>query len=227
MDRKELASRIDQTLLKPTVGFHEAATWMHEQRDEGFATLCVAPFLVSLAAGELTDTTTRVCSVAGFPFGYSDPRTKAVEARRLVQAGAHEVDMVMQIAAFLEGETDFVYEDIEGVAAAVDAASNGTGVVKVILETGYLTGEQVAEACGVAERAGAHFVKTSTGFGPRGASVEDVSIMRESLSEAVRIKAAGGIRDLSTAVAMLEAGADRLGSSSGREILEAFEAGRM
>jgi len=224
IDRVSLAAAIDQTLLKPTVGYNEAAEWIERSAEQGFAALCVSPFLTALASQRLAGTGTRVCSVCGFPLGYSNTESKAEEASHLVQLGCHEVDMVLNIAAVLEGEFEFVSDDIAAVCAAVREESSGMSIVKVILETGYLNAEQIAEACKVAVEAGAHYVKTSTGFGPRGASLEDVSLMREVVGPGIGVKAAGGIRDLDTAIAMLDAGATRLGSSSGLEILDALDA---
>ncbi|MDH7506148.1 MAG: deoxyribose-phosphate aldolase, partial [Candidatus Acetothermia bacterium] len=148
---------------------------------------------------------------------------KAYEAARLVELGCREVDMVLNIGALLEGAERYVRDDIAAVVRAVDETSQGAGLVKVILETGYLEPEHIAAGSRLAVEAGARFVKTSTGFGPRGASVEDVRIMRDAVGAGVGVKAAGGIRDLATALAMLEAGADRIGTSSGTEILDAFE----
>ncbi|MBU0533152.1 deoxyribose-phosphate aldolase, partial [Candidatus Micrarchaeota archaeon] len=214
-------------LLTPTVGFEEASLWMEANAQVGFAALCVSPFLLPLAVRHLAGTGTVACSVAGFPFGYAQTDAKAAESARLVESGCREVDMVMNIAAFLEGEYAFVEEDISAVVTAVREASDGEGIVKVILETGYLDPSQIAEASRLAVDSGADFVKTSTGFGPRGASIEDVRVMRETVGQDIGVKAAGGIRDASTALAMIEAGATRVGASSGREILDAFDAGRV
>lgn len=224
IDRTTLARSIDQTLLKPTVGFKEAAAWMEASAGTGFASLCVSPFLVSLAAQILAGTSTKVCSVVGFPLGYSMTDTKAEEAAHLADLGCVEIDMVMNVAALLEGEEEFMTDDIAAVVEAVADVSGGGGLVKVILETGYLTPEQVRRACELCVAAGANFVKTSTGFGPRGASIEDVLLMREVVGPDIGVKAAGGIRDLATALAMLDAGANRIGTSSGHEILAAFDA---
>ncbi|MBC7266491.1 MAG: deoxyribose-phosphate aldolase [Coriobacteriia bacterium] len=224
MERAELAARIDQTLLKPTVSMREAHEWMQRNAGLGFASLCVSPFLVPLAAEVLAGTPTAVCSVVGFPLGYSLTETKTEEARQLVELGCMEIDMVMNVGAFLGGEVAVVHEDVAQVVEAVRRASHGRGLVKVILETGYLDEAQIAEASRLSVEAGAHFVKTSTGFGPRGASVEDVRIMRQAVGDRAQVKAAGGIRDLDMALAMIEAGADRIGTSSGAEILAALEA---
>jgi deoxyribose-phosphate aldolase len=172
-----------------------------------------------MAAGFLTSSKTGVCSVAGFPNGYAERSAKAHEAVVLAQLGCVEVDMVINIGALLEGDESYVQSDISAVVCAVDAASSGASVVKVILETGYLEEADIVLGCRLAEKAGAAFVKTSTGFGPRGASVRDVEIMRSTVSAGIGVKAAGGIRDLDAALEMLAAGATRLGTSAGIEIL--------
>ena len=219
VDSAALARSIDQTMLKPTIG-HEAGTvWIRANRGHHFATLCVPPFLVAAAADALVAVDTAVCSVVGFPLGYAVASAKVCDAIRLVELGCRDVDMVVNIGALLEGDDDYVLGDISAVVAAVKDASGGMSLVKVILETGYLSEEDIARGCRLAEEAGAGFVKTSTGFGPRGASVRDVEIMRLEVSSNVGIKAAGGIRDLDTALALLEAGATRLGTSAGIEIL--------
>lgn len=219
VDRATISAAIDQTLLKPTAGMAFAAGWMEECRDKGFATLCVSPFLVPLAAQRLAGTVTGVCSVVGFPLGYALTETKVEESAHLVQLGCLEIDVVMNVAAFLEGEDEFVLDDIRAVVDSVEEAGEGAGLVKVILETGYLDEAQVSRAATLAASAGAAFVKTSTGFGPRGASVRDVELMRAAVGDEVGVKAAGGIRDLDTALGMLDAGANRLGTSNGLEIL--------
>lgn len=219
IDIAELAASIDQTLLKPTVGHQEAAAWMESNREFGFATLCVSPFLVPLAAQRLAGTGTLVCSVAGFPLGYALTESKAEEARHLVGLGCAEVDMVLNFAALIEGDDTFVRDDVRAVVDSVSDASEGAALVKVILETGYLDEPQIERACLLCVEAGAAFVKTSTGFGPRGASVRDVEIMRAVVGDEVGVKAAGGIRDLDAALELIEAGADRIGTSAGAEIL--------
>lgn len=223
MDARELAAVIDQTLLKPTVGEREAREWMAKQRDAGFASLCVSPFLVPVAAAVLDGTRTKVCTVVAFPLGYALTASKAQEAARLVEAGATEIDMVMNFAAALEGSWDVVSDDIAAVVAATREASGGLAIVKVILETGHMDAECIARSCRVAVAAGADFVKTSTGFGPRGASVADVRIMREAVGPDIGVKAAGGIRNLEDTLALLAEGATRIGTSGGLVILSEFE----
>jgi len=219
LDIVALAAAMDQTLLKPTVGFSAGAAWIEENRDRGFASLCVSPFLVPIAAQRLAGTRTAVCSVAAFPLGYANTESKAEESVHLVNLGCVEVDMVVNIAALLEREDEFVRDDIAAVVDAVGEASGGLAIVKVILETGYLSVDDIARGCTLAVEAGADFVKTSTGFGPRGASVRDVEIMRATVGPEIGVKAAGGIRNLETALAMLDAGATRLGTSAGSEIV--------
>jgi deoxyribose-phosphate aldolase len=224
--RDEMASLIDQTLLKPTVGYGAGAEWIEASRDAGFATLCVSPFLVPVAAQRLSGTATDVCSVVGFPLGTETTESKAEDARRLVGLGCAEVDMVLNIGALLEGENELVVDDIGAVVAAVRESSDVRGLVKVILETGHLDEGLIARGCELAVQAGADYVKTSTGFGPRGASVEDVRTMRATVGDRAGVKAAGGIRDAEAAQAMVDAGASRIGTSSGPEILAALELSR-
>lgn len=224
MDRVTLASAIDQTLLKPTVGYQKAAEWIEASAGHRFASLCVSPFLVPLAAQRLAGTRTLVCSVVGFPLGYTNTESKAEEAAHLVDLGCHEIDMVLNFAALLEGDDRFVLDDIAAVVRTVAQRSGDEAIVKVILETGYLEPKDIERGCVLSVEAGAHFVKTSTGFGPRGASVEDVRLMRATVGPDIGVKAAGGIRDLDTALAMLDAGASRIGTSSGAELLDALEA---
>lgn len=224
MDLATLAATIDQTLLKPTVGYQGASTWMEASARRGFASLCVSPFLVPLASQVLAGTSTKVCSVCGFPLGYQNTESKAEEAAHLVELGCDEVDMVLNFAALLEGDDAMVRDDIRAVVDTVAERSEGSAIVKVILETGYLAELEIVRGCRLAIEAGAHFVKTSTGFGPRGASVEDVKLMRATVGPDVGVKAAGGIRDLESALAMLSAGASRIGTSAGIEIVEAYQA---
>lgn len=219
MDSTQLARYIDQTLLRPTAGLRAAADWIEASKDSGFASLCVAPLFVPLAAQRLAGTTTVVCSVVGFPLGYTLTETKIEETIHLAGLGCHEFDMVIDVGALIEGDFDLVRNDISAVATAVHDATSGTGLLKVILETGFLTEEQVVRGSSIAVEAGARYVKTSTGFGPRGASARDVQIMRETVGPDIGVKAAGGIRDLETALEMIEAGADRIGTSAGIEIL--------
>jgi deoxyribose-phosphate aldolase len=222
LEAAELAAMIDQTLLTPITGEAAGLSWIAAQRDAGFACVCVMPALVPAAVRVLSGTSTRVCTVVSFPMGYALTASKADEARRVVDAGADEVDMVLDIGAVLERDFTTVEGDIAAVTAAVEDESAGTALVKVILETGYLTPELIGRASEVAVRAGAHFVKTCTGFGPRGASVEDVRTIRAAVGPCIGVKAAGGIHDLAAALAMIDAGASRIGTSAGLEIVGAL-----
>lgn len=223
LTRAALAASIDQTLLSPTIGPAAAARWLAENADLGFASLCVAPALVPAAARVLADSSTKVCSVVGFPLGYSLPASKADEAHLLCENGAEEIDMVVNIGALMEADEECVFADIDAVVRAVRSHAEA-GVIKVILETGYLDEAQIRLGCRLAVAAGADYVKTSTGFGPRGASVRDVEIMREEVGALVGVKAAGGIRELSAALELLDAGASRIGTSAGGHILAAADA---
>ena len=225
MTPSRLAAMIDQTMLKPTVGLAEGARWLESNARMGYAALCVTPQLVPAAAKALAGSSTKVCSVCAFPLGYATTETKSAEAAALVELGCEEVDMVLAIGPLLEGDTGYVRDDIAAVVDAVRETSGGSAITKVILETGHLSEEQIALACGLAEEAGADFVKTSTGFGPRGASIRDVELMRAAVGERLGVKAAGGIRDLEAALALVDAGASRLGTSAG-EVLVADLAAR-
>lgn len=214
-----LAAYIDQTLLGPAVGPAQSMAWVEVNREKGFAALCVPPFLARLVAERLDGGVTKPCSVVAFPLGHGTTHGKAAEAAELVAHGCAEVDMVMNVGALLDGENAFVHRDIEAVVATVDRESGGTGLVKVILETGLLEPADIERACHLAVEAGAQFVKTSTGFGPRGASLDDVRIMRSAVGPDVGVKASGGIRDLNTAEMLIDAGATRIGTSAGADIL--------
>lgn len=215
MKPEEVAARIDHTLLKPDATTEQIRRLCAEAKEHHFAAVCVNPVQVSLAAELLCGSQVRVCTVIGFPLGATSTLVKVLEARDAMAAGAQELDMVINVGALKEGKTDLVREDIR----AVVEAGHPRAAVKVILETGFLTGGEIGQACRLASEAGADYVKTSTGFGPRGASVEDVRIMRREAAPNVKIKAAGGIRNWDTAVAMIEAGADRIGASAGVQIV--------
>jgi deoxyribose-phosphate aldolase len=217
LSRRDVARMIDHTLLRPDATPHDIATHCDEARIHGFATVCVHPTYVAAAATALADDDTAVCTVVGFPLGANRTAIKAAETRQALTDGAHEIDMVMSIGHLKAGEVDRVRDDI----AAVVAAAEGR-LVKVILEIAFLTPDEIALACGVTVDAGAGFVKTSTGFGPGGATVDAVRLMRREVGPAVGVKAAGGIRDAAGARAMIGAGASRLGTSASLAILAAW-----
>jgi len=214
---KALASIIDYTLLKPEATKEQIERLCAEAQRYGFATVCVNPSFVKLAAESLKGSPVKVCSVVGFPLGSTLPEVKAYEAEMAIRNGAREIDMVMNIGALKSKDYDFARKDIEAV---VNVCHKYGAVVKVIIEAPLLTDEEKIKACELAMEAGADYVKTSTGFGPGGATVHDVSLMRRTVGERMGVKAAGGIRSLEKAQAMIEAGATRIGASAGVKIVE-------
>jgi deoxyribose-phosphate aldolase len=214
---RELAGWIDQTLLKPEATGDEVRRLCAQARELRFASVCVNPSYVPLAAGLLVDCQTRVCAVIAFPFGANLPELKAQETRSLIEKGATEVDMVINIGALKEEDISLAFQDVQAV---VDVAA-GRAIVKVILEAALLTRREKILGCLASKAAGADFVKTSTGFGPGGATVEDVALLRRLVGAQMGVKASGGIRTLENAWAMIAAGANRLGTSAGASILQA------
>lgn len=219
MTRSQLAAFIDHTVLKPETLASDVERICLDARDHGFAAVCIAPIWVPLAAKILGGSGVKVATVAGFPHGDTLSSAKASETRFAIEAGAREVDMVISIGHARQSDFDYVRDDI----AAVVGAARGEAVVKVIFENAYLTREQIASACLAAREAGADYVKTSTGFAASGAKIEDVALMRQTVGQKMGVKAAGGIRDLNTALAMIEAGATRLGCSASVAILDELE----
>lgn len=220
LTREQLAWMIDHTLLKPTATKDDIARLCDEARRYGFATVCVNPFNVSLAANLLRKTDVRVCAVVGFPLGATTPEVKAFEAEDAIRRGAGEVDMVINLGALKSGDHALVRRDIEGV---VGVARPRRVVTKVIIEAYFLTDEEKVEACTIAKEAKADFVKTSTGFGSGGATAHDVELMRRTVGEEMGVKAAGGIRTFETAMSLIEAGATRIGASAGVAIVEGYK----
>ena len=218
--KKDLAKMIDHTLVKPTATEDDVAKLCEEAEKYRFGSVCVNPTYVSLATQLLKETDVKVCSSVGFPFGVTLPEVKAFEARRALGNGACEIDMVINIGALKSRDYETVKRDIEAVVD-VKRYQNDV-VVKVIIETGCLIDEEKVMACKLAKEAGADFVKTSTGFIKGGATVEDVRLMRETVGEDMGVKAAGGIRTFKQALAMIEAGANRIGTSTGVAIIEGF-----
>jgi deoxyribose-phosphate aldolase len=213
-----IAAAIDHTLLKPTATEEQIRALCAEALAYHFASVCVQPCWVSVCAKLLADSPVKVCTVIGFPLGTTLPEVKAFEAQRCIALGATELDMVINVGALKSRQLDFVQADI---AAVVDVAHPNGAIVKVIIETGYLTEEEKISACHLAQAAGADYVKTSTGFGPGGATVEDVALMRRVVGPEMGVKAAGGVKTAADAKAMIEAGATRIGSSAGVQIVGA------
>ena len=214
-----IAGYIDHTLLRPEATLAEIDKLCDEALAHKFHAVCVHPFWVMRCSSQLKDTEVKVCSVIGFPFGCNTSSTKAYETTGALEAGASEFDMVINLAAVKSDKWSVVEADIAGVVAAALGRT-----VKVILETALLTDAEKTRACQVAESAGAHFVKTSTGFNQSGATLEDVALMRRAVGDRLQIKASGGIRDLATLQRFVAAGASRIGTSHGVNILSGLAA---
>lgn len=215
MNIKELASRIDQTMLKPDASEKEVVEFIERSSGLGFATLCVPPCHVALASRLLGSSKTLVSTVAGFPLGFQVPGVKLLEARAAFDDGASEIDIVMNISRLKSGNAFFVTDEIGPIVRALPEA-----VIKVIIETCYLTDQEKVSALEAAVESGADFVKTSTGFGPKGADIRDVELLAAAAKGRIQVKASGGIKTLKDALSMLKAGAERLGTSIGPSILE-------
>ena len=223
MNNAEIAKMIDHTILKANATQSDIEKLCEEAKEYNFASVCVNPYWVSLASDLLKNSTVKVCTVIGFPLGATSSESKASETEIAILQGADEVDMVINVGAMKNNQTDIVEKDILAVvnsARKTGKAQNKNITVKVILETCYLTKDEIKNACLCAKNAGADFVKTSTGFGTGGATVEDVKLMKETVGSSMEVKASGGIRDYETAIKMIEAGATRLGTSSGITIVE-------
>lgn len=215
MRNEHLANYIDHTLLKPEATAEEIITLCEEAKKYHFKTVCIHPYWVKKASDYLRGTTVGITTVIGFPLGATSTFTKVAETRDAIASGATEIDMVLNIGALKSRDELAVFHDIKQVVFA----SNGQAVVKVIIETGLLTDEEKVLACKLAKEAGADFVKTSTGFSRGGATVEDIRLMRKTVGEQMGVKASGGIRDTKAALAMIEAGANRIGASAGIAII--------
>lgn len=220
MKRATLARMIDHTLLKPEATPAEIERLCAEAAEHGFATVCVNPLYVALAANLLHGTPVAVCTVAGFPLGATPTPVKRFEALQVLDDGAVEVDMVIPIGRLKAGQHDVVRDDIYALAQLCHEQG---ALLKVILENALLTDDEKVSACRLAVEAGADFVKTSTGFARSGATVADVALMRQTVGPEIGVKAAGGIRTYADALAMIEAGANRLGASASLKILEEAE----
>ncbi len=210
-----LAKYIDHTLLKPDASEAQIRKVCDEAKKHQFASVCVNPSYIKLVAEQLAGSGVAPCVVVGFPLGATTPEVKADETNTVILNGAKEVDMVINVGAVKSGDWALVKRDIE----AVVGAAKGRALVKVIIETCLLTDEEKVKACTVSKLAGADFVKTSTGFSTGGATVEDVRLMRQTVGPMMGVKASGGVKDYNSAVAMIKAGATRLGTSSGAVIV--------
>lgn len=236
MTRKEIASYIDHTLLAPQAGIKQIVMLCQEAKRYSFASVCVNPVYVATVASELADTGIKICTVVGFPLGASTTEAKIFESVNAIENGADEIDMVINIGAAKDGRFSEVGTDILEVVQACKAAGEKAGkkiIVKTILETCLLDDNAIINCCLCAKKAGADFVKTSTGFAspkgidgmplPNGASEHHVKLMRETVGDEMGVKASGGIRSVRMAITMLEAGANRIGTSSGVSIVENWD----
>ncbi|BEU86759.1 deoxyribose-phosphate aldolase [Selenomonas sp. TAMA-11512] len=213
----KLNTYIDHTLLKTDATKADVEKLLAEAAAHNFASVCISPLWVKTAADYLAATNVAVCTVIGFPQGATPTSVKVYETEQAIRDGATEVDMVIAVGRLKEGDDDYVTADI----AAVAAAAKGKALVKVIIEACLLTDDEKVRATKCVIASGADFVKTSTGFSTGGATLDDVHLLRRTAGDAIRVKAAGGIRDKETALAMIEAGADRLGTSAGVKLVEA------
>ncbi len=214
---KDIASKIDHTILKPEVTAVEIQQLCNEAMEHGFAAVCVPPMYVNEAKNFLAKSKVKVATVVGFPLGYTNTLIKVSEAKKAIDDGATEIDMVMNISEMKNKQYKEVLDDIQSVTLMAHFHKT---IVKVILETCLLTNEEIVRACELCEEAGVDFVKTSTGFSKTGATVEAVKLIRESLPKKIKVKASGGIRTKEFALQLIEAGADRLGTSSGISIIK-------
>lgn len=216
-DANQLAQLIDHTLVRPDATLSDLERTCAEARQYGFTCVVVSSSYVARARDLLNNSLVKVCAVVGFPHGASTTTVKIVEAMESMKNGASELDIVANIGMIKSGKFDFVEIDIKNVLALTPGK-----VHKIIIETGLLTPEEIIRTCQIAAAAGVEFIKTSTGFGVRGATVEDLLLMRKAVGSRCRIKASGGIKDLATLTALVEAGAERIGTSAGAAIMEEY-----
>lgn len=217
-----LAKYIDHTILKPETTKEEVLKVCQEAKEHGFYSVCVNPYYVKLVSEALAGSDVKVCSVIGFPLGASVTSVKAAETKQAIADGANEIDMVLNIAAMKNGEYDYVLNDIKGVVEALE----GKAILKVILENCLLTEAEIVKACELSVEAGAHFVKTSTGFSKGGAVASDIALMRKTVGPTIGVKASGAVRDRETAILMVESGASRIGASASVAIVKGEDAGK-
>ncbi|HEY9576904.1 MAG TPA: deoxyribose-phosphate aldolase [Pseudobacillus sp.] len=215
----DIAKTIDHTLLKAETTKEEVKKLCEEARAYEFASVCVNPVWVAYASEQLKGTKVKVCTVIGFPLGATTTAVKAFETKDAIENGATEVDMVINIGALKTGDDETVLKDIQ----AVTASARGKALTKVIIETSLLTDEEKERACRLSVKAGADYVKTSTGFSTGGATEEDVRLMRKTVGPDIGVKASGGVRSQEDAVNMIKAGATRIGASSGVKIIQGLK----
>lgn len=212
------AKYIDHTLLKPEATKEQINKLIAEAKEYNFKSICINPTHVQYAAEQLNDSEVLVCTVIGFPLGASTTETKIFETEDAIKKGASEIDMVINVGALKDANYELVQKDIEGVVGAANGKT-----VKVIIETCLLTDEEKVKASELSKAAGANFVKTSTGFAGGGATPEDVKLMKDTVGDALEVKASGGVRNLEDFNKMIEAGATRIGASAGIQIIQGLE----
>jgi deoxyribose-phosphate aldolase len=215
MDRKTLAKMIDHTLLRPDASSKEIEEFCREALNYNFMAVCVQPYFVPLAYEILKDSGIKICTVIDFPHGLNSPSSKAFQVEDLLKKGAEEFDVVINIGALKDRNEKILREDVRKVVSAAQGR-----IVKIIIETCYLTDEEKIYITNIIKEEGANFVKTSTGFGPKGAEVRDIALLKEIAQDKLKIKASGGIRTLEQALQMINAGAERLGTSQSIKILQ-------
>lgn len=215
----KLNKYIDHTFLKPDANKEQIKKIIEEAKEYDFASVCVNPTWVKFASEQLNDSDVKVCTVIGFPLGATTPEVKAFETRDAISNGADEIDMVINIGALKSGNLELLEQDIRAVVEA-----SGEYLVKVIIETCLLTDQEKVQACQISQKAGADYVKTSTGFSTGGATVADVALMRKTVGPDMGVKASGGARSYEDAQAFIEAGATRIGASSGVAIMKGEQA---
>lgn len=213
----KMNQRIEHTILKPDTMESDIKKLCEEAIEHGFFGVCVPPYFVKHASIILKDSSIQIVTVAGFPLGYNTTPAKVEEARKAMDEGAHEIDMVMNIAALKNNDLNFVQNDIQSVATLVQLKGCK---LKVIIETALLSNDEKVKACEICAKVGVDFVKTSTGFASSGAKVKDIELMRKNLPASIKIKASGGIKTKEQAKDLVKAGADRLGTSSGPDLIE-------
>ena len=211
-----VAKMIDHTILKAFATEEDVKTVCREAREFGFFSVCINPAYIELAKKELEGSDVKVCTVIGFPLGANTSETKAFETKDAISKGADEVDMVINISALKDKKYEYVQNDIKAVVDAADKKA----LVKVIIETCYLTDDEKRIACEIAKKSGADYVKTSTGFGTGGSTPEDIKLMRDTVGPKIGVKASGGVRNMEDAIAVINAGATRIGASSSIAIVQ-------
>jgi len=216
METKEIASKIDHTLLKPETPFEKIKTLCAEADEYGFAAVCIPPYFVTQARQLLEDSKVKLATVIGFPFGYSHSLIKVDEAKRAMEDGADELDVVMNLSAFFSGNDKDVLKEIQSITQLAHLKNKQ---VKWIIETGLLSANDIRRACSIAIKGEIDYLKTSTGFSGSGATVEVVQLIRDLLPKKIKIKASGGIKTREQAEALIAAGADRIGTSSSLQIV--------